>query len=68
MANQYGATRVYTTADEATSPRKVMCDKCKVYTVPKGLQTNHINPSAKQEKYCPNCGHVHRFGTGRDNH
>lgn len=68
MASQYGKTRLYSTQDENTSPRKVMCDKCKVYSVPKGVLTNHTNLSTKQETYCPNCGHIHRTGTNKDNH
>jgi transposase len=69
MASQIDRTRVYTTTDEANSPRKVKCHRCGVFSEPKGLKTDHINPANIGETYCPNCGHVHRTGyNARDNH
>jgi late competence protein required for DNA uptake (superfamily II DNA/RNA helicase) len=68
MASQIDRTRIYADPAEANSPRKVRCDRCKVYSEPIGLRTNHINPASIGETYCPNCGHVHRAGANRDNH
>lgn len=57
MANQIGKTRRYGNVDEATSSARVQCAKCKVYAVPRGISSS--KRTAKGEKHCPNCGHVH---------
>lgn len=64
MAKQIDETRVYTSLDEADSPKKMKCDLCQVYAVPRGITSTRKDDIQGQETHCPNCGHVH----GRKNH
>lgn len=57
MPSQIGKVRIYGCKEEATSPALVTCVKCKVQAVPRGISSSRR--TAKGEKCCPNCGHVH---------
>lgn len=64
MGTQIDKTRVYTSLDEADSPKLTQCPLCKVKAVPRGITSTRKDDHGSAEVHCPNCGHVY----GRKNH